>query len=161
MLETGTQAPDFTARLDDGSQFTLSSMRGEKNVVLYFYPKDETAGCTAQACSFRDNYDAIGAFDAVILGVSGDSEDSHRRFKQKNNLGFPLISDATGHVRELYDVKSSLKLIRPRITYVIDKQGVIRSAFRHDIAIAKHLSDTLDALEAIETQGPAGAVRGE
>jgi thioredoxin-dependent peroxiredoxin len=98
----------------------------------------------------RDNYDAIGAYDAMILGVSGDSEDSHRRFKQKNDLGFPLISDAEGRLRDLYEIKSGIKVIRPRITYIIDKQGVIRSAFRHDIAIGKHLRDTLDALKAIQ-----------
>lgn len=155
MLEVGSQAPDFTTQLDDGSEFRLSDKRGEKNVVLYFYPKDFTAGCTAQACSFRDNYGVIGEHDAIIVGVSGDSEETHRSFKEDHSLGFPLISDPGGRLRDLYDVKSSVPLMRPRITYVIDKQGVIRSAFRHDLAIGKHLKDTLAALEALQSDAAA------
>ena len=151
VLAVGSQAPDFTARLDDGSEFHLADMRGEKHVVLYFYPKDGSAGCTAQACSFRDSYAAINTYDAMIVGVSGDSEQSHRSFKEHNALSFPLVSDGNGRLRDLYDVKSALPLIRPRITYVIDKQGVIRAAFRHDLAIGRHLSDTLDALEALRS----------
>src|SRR5690606_6970381 len=121
-----------------------------KNVVLYFYPADFTGGCTAQACSFRDNYDTIKRFDAVIVGVSGDSAESHVSFREQHGLGFPLISDPDRTLAELYDVKTSVPKLRPRVTYVIDKQGVIRAAFRHDIAIGRHLSDTLDALEALE-----------
>ena len=155
MLSVGSEAPDFAGRLDDGSEFHLAAMRGQKNVVLYFYPKDGTSGCTAEACSFRDNYSAIGAYDAVIIGVSGDSEESHRSFKQSNSLSFPLVSDRDGKVRALYDVKSMLPLIQPRITYVIDKQGTIRAAFRHDLAIGKHLSDTLDALEGLQADAAA------
>ena len=150
MLQVGTKAPDFSAKLDDGTTFEPASLRGDKHLVLYFYPKDNTSGCTAEACSFRDNYDAISEYDAVIVGVSGDSEASHRDFKERNGLGFPLIADEDGRVRELYEAKGSLPGLRPRITYVIDKQGVIRAAFRHDIAIGRHLSDTLEALEALQ-----------
>jgi len=150
VLAIGSRAPDFTARLHDGSEFHLSEVRGKQNVVLYFYPKDGSAGCTAQACSFRDSYAAIDAHDAIILGVSGDSEESHRSFKAHNTLSFPLISDTDGRLRALYGVKSALRLIRPRITYVIDKQGAIRAAFRHDVAIGRHLRDTLEALQALQ-----------
>lgn len=150
MLSVGTPAPDFSARLDDGSEFRLGSQRGEKNVVLYFYPRDFSAGCTKQACSFRDSYAAVQAYDALIIGVSGDSEASHASFKAEHGLSFPLIADADGRLRELYGVTTRLPLLRPRVTYVIDKQGVIRSAFRHDIAIGRHLSDTLGALESLE-----------
>jgi peroxiredoxin Q/BCP len=156
MLAAGSPAPSFTARLDDGSEFSLDRQRGSKNVVLYFYPRDGSAGCTAEACSFRDSYAAIADYDAVIIGVSGDSEASHRVFKERNALGFPLISDPDGSLRALYDVKSVLPLLRPRITYVIDKQGVIRAAFRHDLAIGRHLSDTLAALEAVTESSPPG-----
>jgi peroxiredoxin Q/BCP len=155
VLLMGTPAPDFTARLDDGSEFRLSALRAEKNVVLYFYPKDFSGGCTKEACSFRDSYAAVRALDAVIVGVSRDSEASHASFKREHGLSFPLISDADGRLSEMYDVKGMLPLVRPRVTFVIDKQGVIRSAFRHDIAIGRHLSDTLAALEALTT--PAGA----
>lgn len=150
MLKVDQPAPDFETVLDDGSPFRLSDLRGDKNVVLYFYPADFTGGCTAQACSFRDNYDAVKAFDAVIVGVSGDSSESHRSFREKHSLGFPLIADEDRRIADLYEVKSSLPMLRPRVTYVIDKQGVIRAAFRHDLAIGRHLVDTLAALEKLE-----------
>lgn len=150
MLAVHSIAPDFESTLDDGTPFRLYEMRGQKNVVLYFYPADFTGGCTAQACSFRDNYAAVKGYDAIIIGVSGDSQESHVSFRDKHNLGFPLISDPDRAVAGLYEVKSSLPMMRPRITYVIDKQGVIRAAFRHDLAIGRHLSDTLEALEQLQ-----------
>ena len=149
MLTLNQPAPDFETTLDDGTPFLLSDLRGEMNIVLYFYPADFTGGCTAEACSFRDNYDTVKRYDAVIIGVSNDSQESHVSFREKHNLGFPLISDPDRRIAGLYEVTSSLPKIRPRITYVIDKEGVIRAAFRHDIAIGRHLSDTLDALEAL------------
>jgi peroxiredoxin Q/BCP len=148
LLAVGTEAPDFAARLDDGGEFRLSLLRGEKNVVLYFYPRDNSKGCTAQACSFRDNYGAITAFDAVIIGLSGDSEESHREFREHYSLGFPLVSDRDGRLRELYDVKT-------RITYGIDKQGMIQGAFRHDVAIGRQRSDTLAALQTLNAREAA------
>ena len=154
MLRPGARAPDFTARLDDGSDFDLAALRGQKNVVLYFYPKDFSQGCTKQACSFRDSYAAVQGYDAMIIGVSRDSEASHAAFKSEHGLSFPLIADPDGRIHDLYDVRTALPLIRPRITYVIDKQGVIRFAFRHDIAIGRHLTDTLAALESLAS--PAG-----
>jgi peroxiredoxin Q/BCP len=151
MLKVNQSAPDFETTLDDGSPFRLSDLRGEKNVVLYFYPADFTGGCTAEACGFRDNYDTVKRYDAIILGVSGDSAESHAAFSEKHNLGFPLISDPDRRIADLYEVRSSLPKIRPRITYVIDKEGIIRASFRHDVAIGRHLTDTLDALEALYT----------
>jgi peroxiredoxin Q/BCP len=150
VLRVGVQAPEFEGRLEDGSSFRLSGERGRRNVVLYFYPADFSSGCTAQACSFRDSYAAIGAYDAIIVGVSRDSAESHRAFKEKHGLAYPIITDEDGSLAETYEVRSLLPLIRPRVTYVIDKGGVVRAAFRHDIAIGRHLQDTLTALEAIE-----------
>ncbi len=155
MLQVNTTAPDFETKLDDGSSFRLSALQGKKNVVLYFYPADFTGGCTAQACSFRDNYDAVQAFDAIIVGVSGDSVEKHVAFKEKHSLGFPLIADEDRRIATKYEVTSAIPMIRPRITYVIDKEGVIRSAFRHDLAIGKHLSDTLEALEKLQKANAA------
>jgi len=155
MLKVGTQAPDFETVLDDGTPFRLSDLRGERNVVLYFYPADFTGGCTAEACSFRDSDAVIRAHDAMILGVSGDSAESHRAFKDQHALPYPIISDEEGTLRRLYEVVSSLPLIRPRITYVIDKQGIVRGAFRHDILVKKHALDALKVLEQIEA-APAG-----
>jgi peroxiredoxin Q/BCP len=153
MLRPGSFAPDFETVLDDGTPFRLSAMRGEKNVVLYFYPADFTGGCTREACSFRDSYDQVQRYDAVILGVSRDSPQRHIEFREAHGLKFPLISDPQGGIASLYDVSSMVPLVRPRITYVIDKQGVIGAAIRHDIAIGRHLPDTLRALDEIEGVG--------
>jgi len=150
MLKAGTKAPLFEAPLDDGSTFRLSDLAGEKNVVLYFYPKDFTAGCTREACDFRDGHDSIGARDAVIVGISRDSIESHRAFREAHNLDFPLASDIDGSVHDMYEVDLLWGIIRRRITYVIDKAGIIRAAFRHDIAIGHHLRDTIAALESIQ-----------
>ena len=150
MLRVGDAAPDFDAVLDDGTPFRLSSLRGTRNVVLYFYPADFTGGCTAEACSFRDSDAAIRAHDAVIVGVSADSAESHRAFKQQHALPYPIVSDEDGSLRRTYEVVSKLPKVRPRITYVIDKQGIIRGAFRHDILVKKHASDALRTLEQIQ-----------
>ena len=156
MLRTGNPAPDFTARLDDGTEFTLSSYRGKKHVVLYFYPKDFTPGCTAEACSFRDNYGRISAYDAIIVGVSADSSDSHTSFKEKHELPFPLASDPDGKLRDLYDAKGWIPWMPPRVTYVIDKEGVIRAAVRHDFRVTAHVPEVVEALEKLAT-APAPA----
>jgi len=149
MLEVGTKAPLFEAPLDDGSTFRLSDLAGEKNVVLYFYPKDFTAGCTREACDFRDGDASIRAYDAVTIGISRDSVESHRAFKARYSLTFPIASDIDASIHDLYEVKPMIGFVRPRITYVIDKAGIIRAAFRHDIAIGRHLPDTIAALESM------------
>ena len=150
MLKPGSVAPQFTAPLDDGSTFDLSSYRGTRNVVLYFYPKDFTAGCTAQACSFRDNYGEIAKHDALIFGISGDSEERHASFIEHHSLPFPLIADPGKEVHRLYEAVGLLPFLTPRLTYVIDKAGVIRAAIRHDFRVKEHVPEVLEALEAIE-----------
>lgn len=151
MLKTGTEAPDFEATLDDGRRFSLAEQRGSKHVVLYFYPKDFTPGCTAEACSFRDNYGAIAKHDAIIVGVSSDDAASHGEFRSKHELPFPLISDPDGQLRELYDAKGWIPWMPPRVTYVIDKDGVIRAAMRHDFKVSAHVPEVLEALEKLGT----------
>lgn len=150
MLKLGVAAPDFTATLEDGTAFELASFRGTKNVVLYFYPKDFTPGCTAEACAFRDNYQEVGQYDAVIFGISGDSETSHARFRETYELPFPLIADPEREAHRLYEVTGLLPWMTPRITYVIDKEGVIRAALRHDLRVTAHVPDVIAALKAIE-----------
>lgn len=150
MLKAGTLAPDFTGTLDDGSTFELAKFRGEKNVILYFYPKDFTPGCTAQACSFRDNYAEIERFDAIIVGVSGDSEDSHTSFKDKHELPFPLVADPGKQLHRMYEAVGLIPWMTPRITYVIDKAGVIQSAIRHDFRVKEHVPEVIAALTEIE-----------
>lgn len=149
MLKVETAAPNFAAKLDDGSTFELESYRGAKHVVLYFYPKDFTAGCTAQACAFRDTYAELADLDAVIFGVSGDSESSHASFRERHELPFPLIADPSREVHRLYEAVGLIPWITPRITYVIDKEGVIRDAIRHDFRVKAHVPEVLEALRRV------------
>jgi peroxiredoxin Q/BCP len=150
MLEAGTVAPQFTATLDSGETFNLGEWRGRKHVVLYFYPKDDTRGCTREACAFRDNYEPITALDAIIVGVSADSADSHQQFREKHSLPFPLIPDTDKQLSKLYGARGLFGLTTARITYVIDKQGIIRGAFRHEVrGIGDHIEDAIRTLQEI------------
>ncbi|MBQ3424544.1 MAG: peroxiredoxin [Clostridia bacterium] len=133
MLEIGTRAPDFSLQDQNGNTHTLSDYRGQK-VVLYFYPKDMTAGCTTQACSFRDLYPAFREKGAVVLGVSKDTVASHKKFEEKHGLPFTLLSDPELAVITAYDVLKPAKDGKPsrsvaRSTYLIDEGGVIAKAF--------------------------------
>ena len=133
MLETGTRAPDFTLADQNGETHSLSDYKGRK-VILYFYPKDMTSGCTSQACSFRDLYPQIREKGAVVLGVSKDSVESHKRFEEKHGLPFTLLSDADLSVITAYDVLKTGKDGKPtgsllRSTYLIDEDGIIVKAF--------------------------------
>lgn len=154
MLKPGTKAPQFTATLDDGTTFDLASHAGDKHVVLYFYPKDFTPGCTAQACSFRDNYDEIARHGAIIVGVSGDAESAHTSFREKHGLPFPLIADTGRTVHRLYEATSFIPWMTPRITYVIDRSGIIRAAIRHDFRVGEHVPEVVAALEKLEQANP-------
>ncbi len=133
MLEIGTKAPDFSLPDQNSTVHTLSQYRGQK-VILYFYPKDMTSGCTSQACNFRDLYPQFREKGAVVLGVSKDTVESHKRFEEKHGLPFTLLSDADLAAITAYDVlkkgadgKSLKSLIRS--TYLIDEEGVIIRAF--------------------------------
>lgn len=134
MLNIGTEAPDFTLPDQDGVMHSLKDYRGQK-VILYFYPKDNTAGCTAQACGFRDRYPQIREKGAVVLGVSKDSSASHKKFEEKQQLPFTLLSDVNADVIRLYDVwkeksmygKKYMGIVRS--TYLIDENGVIVKAY--------------------------------
>jgi len=129
-LARGTQAPDFEGKNHAGETIRLSDFRGKK-VVLYFYPKDDTPGCTAEACNLRDNYDRFLAAGYQIIGVSSDSEKSHAKFREKYNLPFPLIADTDKTIHQLYEAWVEKRMYgktymgTARITYVIDQQGVI------------------------------------
>ena len=130
MLEVGQQAPDFTARDQNGNPISLSQFKGKK-VVLYFYPKDNTPGCTAQACDLRDNIDRLNAAGYQIIGVSTDKESSHQKFIAKYALPFPLIADTEHEVHDLYGTWQLKKLYGKeymgtvRTTFIIDESGAI------------------------------------
>src|SRR5688572_19294380 len=129
MLQPGDKAPDFKLLTTSGELFQLSDKLREANVVLYFYPKDETRGCTAQACSFRDQYEVFKEQGAEVVGISSDKMASHQQFTSKYQLPFILLSDEGGKVRKEYKVPRTLGLIPGRVTYVIDQQGIVRYAF--------------------------------
>lgn len=133
MLEIGTKAPEFTLPDQNGEIHSLSDYKGKK-VILYFYPKDMTGGCTSQACSFRDRYPQITEKGAVVLGVSKDSIESHKRFEEKHGLPFTLLADEKLKVITAYDVLKPGKDGKPtksliRSTYLIDEDGIIIKAF--------------------------------
>jgi peroxiredoxin Q/BCP len=152
-LDAGSPAPDFTAQTDGGGSITLSSLRG-KNVILYFYPKDDTPGCTKEACAFHAAEADFSGADAVVLGVSKDSAASHDKFKAKYSLGFPLIADLDGKICEAFGVwveklnygKKYMGI--ERSTFLIDKQGVVRKVWRK-VKVDGHDSKVLEALKAL------------
>ncbi|HZC04781.1 MAG TPA: peroxiredoxin [Ktedonobacterales bacterium] len=148
----GDLAPDFTLPNTAGEMVSLSDFRGKKEVVLYFYPKDNSSGCTAEACAFRDNYAVIADLNAEVLGVSSDSQESHQGFASQYRLPFPLLSDEGGAVRKRYGVPQTLGLIPGRVTYVIDKQGIIRHIFTSQINIERHIAEALTTLRQLNAQ---------
>ena len=147
MLEPGTIAPDFELPDADGRSVRLSQYRGKNAVVIYFYPKDDTTVCTKQACSFRDHLPQFENAGAVILGVSDDSGGSHRNFANKYNLPFTLLSDKGGNVRNLYGVKKKFGLIPGRVTFVIDREGIVRHSYSALTESDKHVQESLAALK--------------
>ncbi len=152
-LKTGDKAPDFTATTDNGETVSLGDYRG-KRVVLYFYPKDDTPGCTTQACSFRDNYPAIEEQNAVVLGVSPDDETSHVKFKSKFDLPFTLLVDEDHAIADAYGVwgektnygKTYMGITRSN--FVIDENGTILKAF-YNIKPADSTAKSLEVLSGI------------
>ncbi len=145
-IKVGDEAPDFSATTSAGVSLQLSSFRGEKSVVLFFYPKDETAVCTREACSFRDSFEKFAEAGAVVIGVSGDSDDSHRKFAARHDLPFHLVSDGDGRLRRLYGAKAGLGLLPGRVTFVIDQEGIVRQAFSAMFASDEHVRQALAAL---------------
>jgi peroxiredoxin Q/BCP len=131
---------------------SLEDFLGRSPVVLFFYPKDDTPGCTKQACAFRDDYGQFGAVDAEVLGISSDSVGSHMRFAENNGLPFVLLSDEGGRVRQLYGVPKTLGLMPGRVTYVIDKKGVVRHVFSSQLAVSRHVEEALTALASFESE---------
>ena len=149
-LKVGDMAPDFSLPSNKGTDVTLSSFKGNKNIVLFFYPKDGSLGCTQQACSFRDSYEVFKELGAEIGGVSGDDVKSHEKFAVENLLEYILLSDKGDTVRKLYGASGALGLMPGRVTFVIDKEGVIRHIFSSQIQPKKHIDEALKTLREIE-----------
>ena len=147
-IEIGDKAPAFQATLQDGGTFDSTSLLGRKSLVLFFYPKDGTPVCTQEACAFRDAYAEFVGADVEVVGVSSDSPESHRRFAARHSLPFPIISDAGGALRRLFGVPRAWGLFPGRVTYVIDKKGVVRMVYNATLAAEPHVRKALEAVGA-------------
>jgi len=146
-LAEGLPAPEFSLQDQDGSTTRLSEFRGKKNVILYFYPKDDTPGCTKEACSFRDDLSKFNTMDVQILGVSTDDISSHQAFARKYHLTFPLLADPKKEVVKTYNALSERGGAK-RITYLIDQQGIVRRIFP-SVKVEEHSEELQRALKAI------------
>lgn len=148
-LQIGNKIPNFTAKDSRGNNFDVQNLIGKKPLVIYFYPKDNTPGCTTQACGFRDQYEDFTDLGAEVIGISSDSEKSHGQFAEQYRLPFILLSDTDKSIRKMFGVKTDyFGLLPGRTTYVIDKSGIITYIF--DSTSAKdHISNALDAIKKL------------
>ena len=142
-------APDFILPSNKGGDVTLNSFKGSRNVILFFYPRDGSPGCTQQACSFQDSYEVFKKLGAEVVGISSDDVQSHEKFAVENFLEYVLLSDKGDTVRKQYGAMGTLGLMPGRVTYVIDKEGVIRHIFSSQIQPKKHIDEALKTLREI------------
>jgi thioredoxin-dependent peroxiredoxin len=145
-VETGMKAPDFTAQITNGKTIHLHDYKGKK-VVLYFYPKDDTPGCTVEACGLRDEYQKVRELKAEVLGVSVDSVDSHQKFTNKFHLPFQLVADPDKNITKAYGVLNDKSNMARRVTFIIDEQGKIAKVFE-TVKPAEHPAEVIQALKA-------------
>ncbi len=148
-VAVGDHAPDFALPDQTGKPVRLSDLLAEHAVVLYFYPKDETRGCTAEACSFRDSYEVFKEAGAEVVGVSSDSVASHESFAAHYRLPFILLSDEGGALRKLYGVPTTMGMFPGRVTYIIDRQGIVRHIFSSQIQFDRHVIEALNTLQGM------------
>ena len=149
-IGVGDKAPDFTLPSQSGEQVRLQDRLGQGVVVLYFYPKDETSGCTREACAFRDSHEVFTDAGAEVIGVSSDSVDKHAAFATHHKLPFTLLSDKGGKVRKAYEVPATLGFIPGRVTYVIDRDGTVRHVFNSMTNIDRHVKDALEVVRRLQ-----------
>jgi peroxiredoxin Q/BCP len=156
-LAPGDKAPDFTLYTAESERITLSELtqRKKRTAVVFFYPKDDTPGCTAEACGFRDLYEEFARAGAEVLGISSDSAESHLRFIGKHKLPMKLLSDPDGRVRRLYDVRPTLGIFPGRSTFVIDRAGVVRHVFSSQLRIVSHVERALAIVRQLDREGGA------
>ena len=151
MIEVGQEAPEFSGTLAGGRQLRLKDFRGRRHVILYFFPKDFTPGCTREACSFRDRRAEVADLDAEIVGVSLDTPDRHAQFAEKYRLPYPLVSDRSAAIAAAYGVsRLGGWLPTKRVTFVIDKGGVVRHVIQSELSIDRHIDQALDTLRRLQ-----------
>ncbi|MFW9921840.1 MAG: peroxiredoxin [Candidatus Thorarchaeota archaeon] len=148
----GDQAPIFSLPDQDGRIVDLGTIIGKKIVVLYFYPKDYTTGCTTEACTFRDRYELFLKAGAEVIGISGDSSDSHTDFATTYKLPFLLLSDEDNEIRKLFGVGNTLGIIPGRVTYIIDQKGIVRHIFSSQFNPKKHVDEALKIINDIKEE---------
>jgi thioredoxin-dependent peroxiredoxin len=147
-VQVGDLAPGFTLPNQSGAALSLEEYLGKTDVVLFFYPRDNTAVCTEEACAFRDSYEIIRAAGAEVIGISSDSVESHRQFAEEHQLPFILLSDVDGLIRKRYGVSTAFGL-PGRVTYIIDTQGIVRHIFFSQFTSKRHVDVALETLQAI------------
>ena len=154
-IQVGDQAPDFTLPSQSGEPVRLYDRLGERVVVLYFYPKDNTPGCTAEARAFRDSYEAFMNAGAEVIGVSSDSVARHVGFAGQHDLPFTLLSDQGGRVRKNYGVPATFGVLPGRVTYVIDRGGTVRHVFNSMTRVNQHVSEAVEVVRQLQAERPA------
>lgn len=145
----GSRAPDFSLNDQRGHATRLSDLYAAGPVVLYFYPKNHTLGCTIEACNFRDHFQAFVEAGASVVGVSSDSVTSHDDFATRHKLPFTLLSDPGGRIRELYGVKKTLGVLPGRVTFVIDRSGVVRHVYTSQLKAARHVAEAAESVKKL------------
>jgi len=146
-IKIGSTIPSFTLPDQNGNLFDINAVLGKKNLVIYFYPKDDSPGCTAQACSFQDQFEVFAQADAVIIGISGQSVKSHKEFAEKHRLSFTLLSDDGNKIRKQFGVPTNLFGLLPgRVTYIADKTGKVIYVFNSQTNATKHVDEALRVL---------------
>eukprot|EP01133_Synstelium_polycarpum_P008976 gene8976-10527_t len=149
-LKVGDDAPDFSSVDKDGNPVTLSQFAG-RILVLYFYPKDNTPGCTAQACEFRDKYESFVKAGADVVGVSSDGSESHQKFTSKYKLPFTLITDKKGEMAQKFGVGKELLFLPGRTTFIIDQRGKIACEYSSMFKATSHIDEALKCIETLKT----------
>lgn len=151
-LQVGDRAPDFSLPSQAGTPVRLSDYIGKRVVVLYFYPKDNTRGCTAEACAFRDSYEVFTEAGAEVIGISSDSVESHEEFASQYRLPFVLVSDRNGEARKRFGVPNMMGVVPGRVTFVIDRQGIIRHVFSSMTQIDQHVGEALAIVKQLQAE---------
>jgi peroxiredoxin Q/BCP len=150
-IGVGNTIPSFSLKDQNDSLFNIDLVRGKKNLVIYFYPKDDSPGCTKEACSFRDQFDVFTQADALIIGISAQSVQSHLEFASKYRLNYTLLSDEANQVRKLFGVPTNLFGLLPgRVTYIVNKEGKVVFIFNSQIQAEKHIEEALRILKGLQ-----------
>lgn len=151
IISTGEAVPVFELLDEKDELFRISDHIGTKNMVIYFYPKDDTPGCTKEACAFRDDIEVFHGLDAIVIGISADSPESHQEFKEKYDLPFTLLSDPENIARKKFGVKGNLfGMIPGRVTFIVDKKGIIRYIYDSQTDAVKHVEEAMRILEEMK-----------